>query len=171
MEEGDYMIYKKQMASESSTFQREMYTWMSNYDNKEKLNIEVQDPALTNKILNEIGYFKGKHLSISEVCEELGVDGMMTSFFGLEKPLTPSDEFIVQNISTQNNQASIHVELYDGFSKKVIWSFKNNLSGSNANNSGLLISSLMKNVCKKMPYYNNKREQTKGKEKLVESDK
>ena len=144
---------------------------MSSEDNKEKFNIQVQDPQLTNQRLKEMGYFKRNHLSISEVCDKLGVDGMITSFFGLDKPLSPNDENLVRTVSNQNNQASIHLELYDGFSKKVIWSFKNNLSGSNANNSGLLISSLMKNVCKKMPYYNNKREQTKGKEKLVESDK
>ena len=171
MEEGDYSVYKNQMKLESEILQKEMFSWMSNFEINGVLNVTLQDPEKSNQILKEIGYFNGKQIGISEVCEALGVDGMITSFYGIEKPLVSSDVNIVQTASSQNNQANVHLELYDGFSKKVIWSYKNKMAGSNASNSRLLVSNIMKQSFKKMPYYVSKKDNAPEINPALNSDK
>src|SRR5659263_493529 len=78
----------EQQKTESVNFQREMYSWMLKRKMQGKMSVEVQDVETTNAKLSNAGFNEGKLLTPFDMCNILGVDGIMTSNYSLSKPMS-----------------------------------------------------------------------------------
>ena len=68
----------EQQKTESVNFQREMYSWMLKRKMQGTINVEVQDVETTNAKLANAGFNNGQLLTPMDMCNILGVDGIMT---------------------------------------------------------------------------------------------
>lgn len=75
--DGDALI--EQQKTESVNFQREMYSWMLKRKMQGSVAVEIQDVETTIALLDKAGINEGKILTPIDMCQILGVDGIMTS--------------------------------------------------------------------------------------------
>ncbi len=78
---------KAQQKAESINIQNEMYSWMLKRKTQGKIFQEIQEIGTTNAKLKKAGYPENL-LTTAELCEVLGIDGIMTSNYGLSKPMS-----------------------------------------------------------------------------------
>ena len=147
---------KAQQNTESINFQNEMYSWMLKRKTQGKIFQDIQDIGTTNAKLKKAGYPENP-LTPAELCEVLGVDGIMTSNYGLSKPMSNGaavvEAFLVDSRSPTNEiHASLSISDYS--SKKMIWNYDYKTSGSLGSSSSKLVDNLMREASKKMPYMN-----------------
>lgn len=147
---------KSQQKTESINIQNEMYSWMLKRKMQGKIFQDIQDIGTTNAKLRKAGYPENP-LTPAELCEVLGVDGIMTSNYGLSKPMSDGaavvESFLVDSRSPTNEvHASLSISDYS--SKKMIWNYDYKTSGSLGSSSSKLVDNLMREASKKMPYMN-----------------
>lgn len=153
MEGGDFDTYKGQMDVESKSFQEKLITWFHIAQSQGKISVSIQDLLMTNDKLKEIGYFDGKQLSVTEVCEALEVDGLLCSHFNLATANTNEENFQLGAMDKKHkNKVEVNMELFDGISKKVIWRYAEKLTSQESFTNDLVAESLMRKAIKKMPY-------------------
>ena len=138
----------EQQKTESLNFQREMYSWLLKRKGQGKIQVEVQDINTTNAKLSKIGYPETP-LTTSELCEVLGVDGIMTSNFGLSKPMPVAAAIFVGG---PTNEVHVSLSISDCKNTKLIWNYDHKYSGGLGSSPARLVDGLMKNASKKMPY-------------------
>lgn len=147
---------KTQQKTESLNFQNEMYSWMLKRKTQGKIYQDIQEIGTTNAKLKKAGY-PDNPLTTTELCEILGVDGIMTSNYGLSKPMSDGaavlEAFLVDSRSSTNEvHASLSISDYS--SNKLIWNYDYKTSGSLGSSSSKLVDDLMREASKKMPYMN-----------------
>jgi hypothetical protein len=147
---------KTQQKNASINFQNEMYSWMLKRKTQGKILQEIQEIETTNAKLRKAGY-PSNPLTTAELCEVLGVDGIMTSNYGLSKPMSDGasvlEAFFVDSRSSTNEvHASLSISDYS--SKKLIWNYDYNTSGSLGSSPSKLVDVLLREASKKMPYMN-----------------
>lgn len=147
----------EQQKTESLNFQKEIYSWMLKRKMQGKITKEIQETETTNAILKRAGYPENP-LTIAELCEALGVDGIMTSNFGLSKPMSEGAAIAVGLLvgawgSTNEVQASLSIS--DCENKKLIWNYEHKLSGSVGSSPARIVDQLMRQASRKMPYVVN----------------
>lgn len=145
---------QSQQKAESINFQDEMYSWMLKRKTQGKIFQDIQDIGTTNAKLKKAGYPENP-LTTAEICEVLGVDGIMTSNYGLYKPMSDGaavvEAFLVDSRSSTNEvHASLSISDYS--SKKMIWNYDYETSGSLGSSPSKLVDDLMREASKKMPY-------------------
>ena len=153
----DAEALKEQQKMESLNFQNEIYSWMLKRKMQGKITKEIQDIETTNAILKKAGYPE-KPFTTAELCEVLGVDGIMTSSFGLSKPMSEGAAVAVGLLvgawgSTNEVRASLSIS--DCENKKLIWNYDHKLSGGVGSSPSRIVDQLMKHASKKMPYVKN----------------
>jgi hypothetical protein len=147
---------KEQQKTESLNFQNEMYSWMLKRKMKGKISQEIQEIETTNAKLKKAGY-PGNSLTAAELCELLGVDGIMTSNYGLSKPMSEGAavvEAILVDSRSATNEVHASLSISDYSSKKLIWNYDYKTSGSLGSSPSKLVDDLMREASKKMPYMN-----------------
>jgi hypothetical protein len=147
---------KTQQKTASINFQNEMYSWMLKRKTQGKIFQEIQEIGTTNAKLRRAGY-PSNPLTNAELCEVLGVDGIMTSNYDLSKPMSDGaavfEAFFVDSRSPTNEvHASLSISDYN--SKKLIWNYDYKTSGSLGSSPAKLVDDLMREASKKMPYMN-----------------
>ena len=147
---------KAQQKTESINFQNEMYSWMLKRKTQGKIYQDIQEIGTTNAKLKKAGYPENP-LTTAELCEVLGVDGIMTSNYGLSKPMSEGaaivEAFLVDSRSSTNEvHASLSISDYS--SNKLIWNYDYKTSGSLGSSPVKLVDDLMREASKKMPYMN-----------------
>lgn len=147
---------KGQQKTASINFQYEMFSWMLKRKTQGKIFQEIQDIETTNAILRKAGY-PANPLTTAELCEILGVDGIMTSNYGLSKPISEGaavvQSFLVDSRSS-TNEVHASLSICDYSSKKLIWNYDYKTSGSLGSSPSKLVDDLMREASKKMPYMN-----------------
>jgi hypothetical protein len=83
----DAQAIQDQQRAESMNFQREMYSWLLKRKMQGKISPEIQDVETTNTLLRKAGY-PDTPISPGELCEILGVDGVITSNYAISKPMS-----------------------------------------------------------------------------------
>jgi len=121
-----------------------------------KISQEIQEVVTTNAILKKAGYPENP-LTTTELCEVLGVDGIMTSNFSLSKPMSDgaaiAEAFLSDSKSTTNEvHASLSISDYKN--QKLIWNYDHKASGSLGSSSSKLVDDIMREASLKMPYMN-----------------
>jgi hypothetical protein len=147
---------KEQQKMESINFQNEIYSWMLQRKMQGKISQEIQEVVTTNAILKKAGYPENP-LTTAELCEVLGVDGIMTSNFGLSKPMSEGAaiaEAIVSDSRSSTNEVHASLSISDYKNNKLIWNYDYKSSGSLGSSHSKLVDDLMRDASLKMPYIN-----------------
>ena len=151
--DGDALI--EQQKTESINFQREMYSWMLKRKMQGSISVEIQDVETTNAILAKAGINEGKILTPIDMCNILGVDGIITSNYSLSKPMSEGAAIAVAllvGVWGATNEATVSLSIHDFSTKKMIWNFDHKLSSSLGTPAGL-VDALMRQASRKMPYF------------------
>lgn len=146
---------KEQQKAESTNFQREMYSWLLKRKMQNKIHVEILDVETTNAKLKKAGYFDENPMSPSEVSEALGVDAVITSSYALSKPMSEGGAVAVGLLLGywgSTNSTKVSLELHDKSSKKLIWNYNHEVSGSVGSSTAGLVDDLMRDASRKMPY-------------------
>jgi len=146
----------EQQIIESNAFQQEMYSWMLARKMQGNMFIEIQDVATTNAKLKKAGYFGDTSLTPAELCDVLGVDGVLMSSFSLSKPMSEGAAIatgILFGVWGPTNDATAALEIHDRETAKLIWHYNHNISGSVGSTHARLVDNLLRNASRKMPYF------------------
>jgi hypothetical protein len=152
----DAEAMKEQQNTESINIQKEMYSWMLQRKMQGKLSQDIQEVVTTNAILKKAGY-PVNPLTIVELCEVLGVDGIMTSNFGLSKPMSEGAaiaESILSDSRSSTNEVHVSLSISDYKNNKLIWNYDHKTSGGLGSSPSKLVDDIMKEASLKMPYMN-----------------
>lgn len=145
----------EQQKTESVNFQKEMYSWMLKRKMQGSINVEVQDIETTNALLAKTGFTYAKVLTPKEMCNALGVDGIMISNYSLAKPMSEGAAIalgILVGIWGATNEATVSLSIHDQSTDKMIWNFDHKLSSSLGTPANL-VDALMRQASRKMPYF------------------
>ncbi|GIV42936.1 MAG: hypothetical protein KatS3mg035_0059 [Bacteroidia bacterium] len=147
---------KEQQKTESLNFQKEIYSWLLKRKMQGRFVFEVLDVETTNARLKKVGY-PDNPLSPAEICELLEVDGIITSNFGLSKPMSEGGAIALTLLGGYGytNQASASVSIQDCANKKLIWNYEHKIAGGIGSTPSSMVDVLMKKASKKMPYSAN----------------
>lgn len=147
---------KEQEKSESITFQKIMHSMMLNMNMSGKLSQEIQEIETTNDRLEKAGFYE-KIMTTAELCEVLGVDGIIISNYIFEKPHTFTPTRAVAN--WEKSRSSIYIvnitlSINDCAEKKLIWNYEHQVSYRKLNRYSLerLIAGQFRQARHKMPY-------------------
>ena len=159
---------KEQLQNESYIFQKEMYMWMMNKNNKIPYNFEVLDIEIVNSILKRNGYFlDSTTLTPFDISKILGVDAVLSSNYNFERLIgnetiqtitdTSKSISVNQNNSPRstniNEDIDIVYSLYDLTTQKLIWNFDKKFTYSATSYSQYkIVKGIFKKAVKKMPY-------------------
>jgi hypothetical protein len=152
----DAEAMKEQQNTESINIQKEMYSWMLQRKMQGKLSQEIQEVITTNAILKKAGYPENP-LTTAELCEVLGVDGIMTSNFGLSKPMSDGAaiaEAFFSDSRSSTNEVHASLSISDYKNNKLIWNYDYKSSGGLGSSPSKLVDDIMKEASMKMPYMN-----------------
>jgi hypothetical protein len=152
----DAEAMKEQQNTESISIQKEMYSWILQRKMQGKISQEIQEIETTNAILKKAGYPE-KPLTTAELSEVLGVDGIMTSNFGLSKPMSDGAaiaEAFFSDSRSSTNEVHASLSISDYKNNKLIWNYDYKSSGSLGSSSSKLVDDLMREASLKMPYMN-----------------
>lgn len=144
----------EQQKSESINFQKEIYSWLLKRKSKGQITQEIQDVETTNALLKKVGYPETP-LTTAEICQALGVDGLIVSSFSLSKPMSEAGAValgVITGTFGNTNQVTAKLSINDCSSKKLIFNYDHTFSGSVGSNYASLVDGLMRNASKKMPY-------------------
>jgi len=147
---------KEQQKTESINFQKEMYSWMLKRKMQRKMSQEILEIETTNAKLKKAGYPENP-LTTAELCEVLGVDGIMTSNYGLSKPISDGAAVAVALLLGAwgaTNEVHVSISISDCNNKKLIWNYDHKFSGGMGSSPAILVDDLMRQASKKMPYIN-----------------
>jgi hypothetical protein len=150
----DASVMKEQQKTESMNFQSELYSWILRRKMQGKISPEIQDIENTNVKLERAGYPE-KPLTPSELCELLQVDGVLTSNFGLSKPMSDGAAIalgLVVGVWGSTNEVRANLSIHDRASKKMIWNYDQTLSGGVGSSPARIVDQLMRRASRKMPY-------------------
>jgi len=145
----------EQQKTESVNFQREMYSWMLKRKMQGTISVEIQDVETTIALLAKAGDIEGKIFTPDEMFQILGVDGILTSYYSLSKPMSEGAAIAVGLIggTTGNtNEATVSISIHDSGTKKMIWNYDQKLSSSLGTVSKL-VDDLMRQASREMPYF------------------
>jgi hypothetical protein len=145
---------KEQQRTESTNFQQEMYSWLLKRKMQGKITPEIQELETTNAKLQKAMYPETP-LTTAELCDALGVDGIITSNFSLSKPMSEGAAVAVALIFGAygtTNEVHVSLSINDCPAKKLIWNYDQKFSGSMGSSPARLVDGLMRAASKKMPY-------------------
>ncbi len=145
---------KEQQKTESVNFQKEMYSWMLKRKMQGKIVQDIQELETTNAKLMKAGYPRNP-LSTAELCNVLGVDGVITSNFALAKPMSEGAAValgVLVGFWGSTNEVNISLSISDCYNKKLIWNFDHTFSGGLGTSPAACVDGLMRMASQKMPY-------------------
>jgi hypothetical protein len=145
----------EQQITESVNFQREMYSWMLKRKMQGTISVEIQDVETTIALLTKAGFNEGKILTPNDMCQILGVDGILTSNYSLTKPMSEGAAIAVAllvGVAGSTNEATVSLSIHDSGTKKMIWNYDQKLSSS-LGTPARLVDDLMRQASRKMPYF------------------
>lgn len=151
----DAEAIKEQQRTESVNFQKEMYSWLLRRKMQNRISVEILDVETTNAKLEKAGYFGDNPLSPKEMCEVLGVDGIITSNYSLTKPMSEGAAValgLLTGVWGSTNQTTVTLDIHDAETQKMIWNYNHKVSGATFSSAAQLVDGLMRNASKKMPY-------------------
>ena len=145
----------EQQKTESVNFQKEMYSWMLKRKMQGNIFVDIQDVETTNSRLFNAGFYDGKLLGPADLCNILGVDGILTSNYSLSKPLSEGAAIALAVFAgwwAPTNEAVASLSIHDSGSEKMIWNYDHRLSSS-LDSPARLVDELMRQASRKMPYF------------------
>jgi hypothetical protein len=155
--EAEAMI--EQQRTESLNFQNEIYSWMLRRKMQGRITKEIQEVETTNALLQQAGYPE-RRMTTAELCEVLGVDGIMSSNFGLSKPMSDGAAValgVLVGAWGNTNEVRATISISDCENKKLLWNYEHKLSGGLGSSPSRIVDQLMRQASRKMPYIRDSR--------------
>lgn len=149
-------VMKEQQRTESLSIQREMYAWILKRKMKDNFAQEIQDIETTNAKLKEAGYPE-KTMTTAELCDALGVDGILTSNFQFVKPMSEAAAvalIFLEGDWGDTNEVHVSLSISDCSNKKLIWNYDHKISSTLGSSPARMVDRLMRKASRKMPYRN-----------------
>lgn len=147
----------EQQRTESLNFQKEMYSWLLKRKRQGTINQEILDIETTNAKLRRAGYPETP-LTPYEMCEILGVQGVMLSNYALSKPMSDGAGIALAILGVSGgatNEVRVSLSINDCDNKKLIFNYDHKFSGGLGSSPARLVESLMAQASRKMPYFKN----------------
>ena len=148
-------IEKRVSEDESKVFQQEIYTYLLKRKSRGQMVINIQDVEETNVAINRNDLDLSKMTS-SEICELLEVDGILSSQFGLSKPMSAGAAIALSlftGMAGSTNEVTVSLSLKDCSTKSLIWKYDHKYSGGILSSPTSLVENLMRDASRKMPYF------------------
>jgi hypothetical protein len=144
----------EQQRTESVNFQNEIYSWMLRRKTQGRIDQDFQEPTNTTIYLSRAG-FPESPLTRQEMCQTLNVDGLLTSNFGLSKPMSDGAAValgILVGAWGSTNEVRTTLSIYDCSTGTMIWNYEHKYSGGVGSSPSRLVDQLMRNASQRMPY-------------------
>lgn len=149
---------KTQQMTESTNFQNEMYTWLLQRQMKGLISQKIQEVEVSQSKIQAANP-TGKVLTNKEVCDILGVDGIITSNFALAKPMSDGAAVaaaVLIGVWGSTNSVAVTANTYNCSEEKITMSFDHKVSGGLGSNTSSLVDELMRIFSKRMPHAKKK---------------
>ena len=142
---------------EGYAVQDALETYFSKRKKKKKFSVEFQNIKNTNAILqqNDITYDNIDVYSVKELCNILGVDGLISGTLDLNVLLSkgvPTEFSLLDYINGDANYGRIGVKISDGSTGKLLWKYEKRINKKSGKNTNDLIELMMKLASRKFPY-------------------
>ncbi len=142
---------------EGYAVQDALETYFSKRKKKKKFSVEFQNIKNTNAILqqNGITYENIDIYSVKELCNILGVDGLISGTLDLNVLLSkgvPTEFSLLDYINGDANYGRIGVKISDGATGKLLWKYEKRINKKSGKNTNDLIELMMKLASRKFPY-------------------
>jgi hypothetical protein len=144
-----------QQLSESLNYQKEIYAWMLKRKSQGKITVDIQELDVTNIKLTKLDYYANP-ISSSQLCKELGVDGVITSSFSVGRTMSEGSALGVALLTgafVPTKNATIDLSIND--SEKLLFNYSYKVKGGIASTPARMIDRLMREASRKMPYVTN----------------
>jgi hypothetical protein len=144
----------EQRQTESLNFQNEIYKQLLRRVTRGEMRVNLQDVEQTNAIIARS--FPDGIYTTEEVCKALNVDAVMTSQFGLSKPMSQGAAiaaYVLFGGIGATNEVNVNMSLKDCSDSKLLWNYDWRYQGSLGSSPEDLVESLMRNASRKIPYY------------------
>jgi len=151
----DAEAIKESQRTSSLEFQQEIYKYMLKRKSKGQMLVSIQDVDETNALLSrsDINF---ENMTTNEICDVLGVDGLLSSNFGLSKPMSTGGAIamtLLIGYGGSTNEVVATVSIKNCEDKSLVWKYDHKFSGGLGSSSSRLVEGLMKKASKKMPYF------------------
>ena len=150
----DAEAIKESQRTSSIEFQQEIYRFLLKRKSQGKMFINIQDVEETNAILLRSG---NNNLTTNEMCELLGVDAIMTSNFGLSKPMSTGAAIalalVVPGFAGSTNEVVVSLNIKNCDDSVLLWKYDHKHSAGIGSSPSALVEGLMRHASKKMPYF------------------
>jgi len=150
----DAEAIKESQRTSAFEFQQEIYKYLLKRKTQGKMQVNIQDVEETNAIL---GRSNIKNLTTKEMCELLEVDAIMTSNFGLTKPMSTGGAIalaVLTGFGASTNEVVVTLSVKNCEDKSLLWKYDHKYSGGLGSSANRIVGALMRNASKKMPYFN-----------------
>jgi len=137
--------------------QSNSYAYLLRQFSKNKYTVSFQDVDQTNALLakNGITYEDLATKSKGEICELLGVDGVISGKIRMSKPMSDGAAVAMALLAGAwgpTNKTDVSMTIHDKTESKLLWKYDYMATGNLGSSSEQLSRALMKNVSKKFPY-------------------
>ena len=150
----DAEAIKESQRTSSLEFQQEIYKYLLKRKTQGNMQVNIQDVEETNAILNRSNI---NNLTTKEMCDLLRVDAIMTSNFGLSKPMSTGGAValaVLSGIGGSTNEVVVTLSVKSCDDKALLWKYDHKYSGGIGSSPSRLVEGLMRHASKKMPYFN-----------------
>ncbi|HLP74088.1 MAG TPA: hypothetical protein VK155_14380 [Bacteroidales bacterium] len=151
----DGLALIEQQKTESANFQKEMYSWLLRRKMQGTISAEIQDVETTNAKLANAALNEGQVLTPVDMCNKLGVDGIMTSNYSLSKPMSEGAAIataLLFGFGGPTNEVTVSLSIHDQGAKKMIWNY-NHKQSSSFGSPSRLVDEIMRQASREMPYF------------------
>jgi hypothetical protein len=152
----DAEAIKESQRASAFEFQQEIYKYLLKRKTQGNMQVNIQDVEETNAILAKSNI---DNLTTKEMCDLLGVDAIMTSNFGLSKPMSAGGAIVLTLLigyGGATNEVVVTLSMKNCDDQSLLWKYDHKYSGGIGSSSSRLVDELMRKASKKMPYFNKK---------------
>ena len=145
---------KESQRTSALEFQQEIYKFLLKRKTQGKMQVNIQDIEETNAILAKSNI---ENLTTKEMCDLLEVDAIMTSNFGLSKPMSVGGAIalaVLTGYGSSTNEVVVTLSIKNCDDRSLLWKYDHKYSGGLGSSPSRLVEALMRKASKKMPYFN-----------------
>jgi len=143
----------QQLKTESLNFQNEIYKSLLRRKTRGEIFVDFMDVEEANTII--LRTFPDGVYTNAEVCKALGVDGTLSTQFGLSKPMSQGAAIaalVLFGAGGATNEVTVNMAVKDCSDNTMFWNYDWRYSGGLGTSPEGLVEALMRNATRKMPY-------------------
>lgn len=146
--------------AEGEGIQNAMHSWFLKRKKRGSLTVDVQTPSVTRAKLLKAGVTREllPAYEPKELCEILGVDGIIMGTFETNKPMSQGAAIaigVLFGVAGTTEKAVINMSVFEGENGELMCSYMKNLSGGLGSSTEDLINILMRKASRRIAYTKN----------------